>query len=36
MRWGVAKNIVTGWVITMPAAAAVAALGYAVVRLLFD
>ncbi|WP_326597633.1 inorganic phosphate transporter [Streptomyces sp. NBC_01803] len=36
VRWGVAKNIVTGWVITMPAAAAVAALGYAVVRLLFD
>ncbi|MCZ7417470.1 MULTISPECIES: inorganic phosphate transporter [unclassified Streptomyces] len=28
VRWGVAKNIVAGWFITMPAAAAVAALGY--------
>ncbi|HCA85516.1 MAG TPA: hypothetical protein DEQ61_08485, partial [Streptomyces sp.] len=26
VRWGVAKNIIMGWVITMPAAAAVAAL----------
>ncbi|MBW1599317.1 inorganic phosphate transporter [Streptomyces sp. JJ38] len=28
VRWGVAKNIVVGWFITMPAAASVAALGY--------
>jgi inorganic phosphate transporter, PiT family len=35
VRWGVAKNIVLGWFITMPAAAIVAALGYWVVRLLF-
>jgi PiT family inorganic phosphate transporter len=33
VRWGVAKNIVTGWFITMPAAALVAALVYEVVRL---
>ncbi|GAA2510662.1 low-affinity phosphate transporter PitH [Streptomyces thermolineatus] len=30
VRWGVAKNIVMGWFITMPAAALVAALSYAV------
>jgi inorganic phosphate transporter, PiT family len=29
VRWGVAKNIVAGWVITMPAAAGMAALCYA-------
>ncbi|PJE97545.1 anion permease [Streptomyces carminius] len=28
VRWGVAKNIVLGWFITMPAAAAVAGLSY--------
>ena len=28
VRWGVAKNIVLGWFITMPAAALVAALSY--------
>ncbi|MFI9275007.1 anion permease [Kitasatospora sp. NPDC052896] len=28
VRWGVAKNIVLGWFITMPAAAGVAALAY--------
>ncbi|GAA4658306.1 low-affinity phosphate transporter PitH [Streptomyces chumphonensis] len=28
VRWGVAKNIVAGWFITMPAAASVAALSY--------
>lgn len=33
VRWGVAKNIIMGWVITMPAAAAVAALSFWVVRL---
>lgn len=31
VRWGVAKNIILGWFITMPAAAAVAALCYLVV-----
>ncbi|RLL67543.1 inorganic phosphate transporter [Streptomyces sp. Z26] len=33
VRWGVAKNIVAGWFITMPAAGGVAALCYAVVHL---
>ncbi|HZG02196.1 MAG TPA: anion permease [Streptomyces sp.] len=33
VRWGVAKNIVLGWFITMPAAAAVAAASYWAVRL---
>jgi PiT family inorganic phosphate transporter len=28
VRWGVAKNIILGWFITMPAAALVAALMY--------
>ncbi|TJZ52768.1 inorganic phosphate transporter [Streptomyces piniterrae] len=35
VRWGVAKNIVMGWFITMPAAALVAALGYWIVQLAF-
>ncbi|KIZ13781.1 inorganic phosphate transporter [Streptomyces natalensis] len=35
VRWGVAKNIVMGWFITMPAAAGVAALAYWLVRLAF-
>jgi inorganic phosphate transporter, PiT family len=35
VRWGVAKTIVAGWFITMPAAALVAALGYWVVNLVF-
>ncbi|MGW3010854.1 anion permease [Streptomyces sp. NPDC001219] len=35
VRWGVAKNIVMGWFITMPAAALVAALAYWVVELAF-
>lgn len=35
VRWGVAKNIVLGWFITMPAAAVVAALVYAVVHVAF-
>lgn len=35
VRWGVAKNIVLGWFITMPAAAVVAALSFYVVNLLF-
>ncbi|MEW2163277.1 inorganic phosphate transporter [Streptomyces sp. NPDC007084] len=33
VRWGVAKNIVLGWFITMPAAALVAALSFWVVNL---
>ncbi|MGK5639183.1 inorganic phosphate transporter [Streptomyces sp. URMC 126] len=35
VRWGVAKNIVMGWFITMPAAAAVAAVSYWLVQLAF-
>jgi inorganic phosphate transporter, PiT family len=35
VRWGVAKNIVLGWFITMPAAALVAALVYEILRLVF-
>ncbi|MGC5167409.1 anion permease [Luteimicrobium sp. DT211] len=32
VRWGVAKNIMLAWVLTLPAAAAVAALFYVVLR----
>ncbi|HET6856965.1 MAG TPA: inorganic phosphate transporter [Streptomyces sp.] len=35
VRWGVAKNIVLGWFITMPAAGLVAALSYWLVLLVF-
>ncbi|MDQ0749516.1 PiT family inorganic phosphate transporter [Streptomyces africanus] len=35
VRWGVAKNIILGWFITMPAAAIVAAASYGVVSLAF-
>ncbi|MFF9478204.1 anion permease [Streptomyces sp. NPDC014733] len=35
VRWGVAKNIVMGWFITMPAAALVAAVSYWVIKLAF-
>ncbi|MFG3119833.1 MULTISPECIES: inorganic phosphate transporter [unclassified Streptomyces] len=35
VRWGVAKNIVMGWFITMPAAALVAALAYWLIQLVF-
>ncbi|ANW19041.1 inorganic phosphate transporter [Streptomyces clavuligerus] len=35
VRWGVAKNIVLGWFITMPAAAVVAAASYGVIWLVF-
>ncbi|MBW8799531.1 MAG: inorganic phosphate transporter [Streptomyces sp.] len=35
VRWGVAKNIVLGWFITMPAAALVAAAAYGIVYLAF-
>lgn len=35
VRWGVAKNIVAGWFITMPAAASVAAVSFWIVQLAF-
>jgi PiT family inorganic phosphate transporter len=35
VRWGVAGNIVTAWILTFPAAAIVAAVGYLVVSRLF-
>ncbi|MEU0248725.1 inorganic phosphate transporter [Streptomyces sp. NPDC006235] len=35
VRWGVAKNIILGWFITMPAAALVAAVSFWVVNLAF-
>ncbi|MFI8896216.1 anion permease [Streptomyces paradoxus] len=35
VRWGVAKNIILGWFITMPAAAIVAALSFGIVNLAF-
>ncbi|WP_275463512.1 inorganic phosphate transporter [Streptomyces noursei] len=35
VRWGVAKNIVMGWFITMPAAALVAALVFWLIKLAF-
>ncbi|MER7897327.1 inorganic phosphate transporter [Streptomyces sp. NPDC096046] len=35
VRWGVAKNIILGWFITMPAAALVAAASYGIVQLVF-
>ncbi|MFC7263833.1 inorganic phosphate transporter [Streptomyces lutosisoli] len=35
VRWGVAKNIVMGWFITMPAAGLVAALSFWIVNLAF-
>ncbi|MEU2085258.1 inorganic phosphate transporter [Streptomyces albus] len=35
VRWGVAKNIIVGWFITMPAAAVVAAVIYWAVKLVF-
>ncbi|GAA2140642.1 low-affinity phosphate transporter PitH [Kitasatospora kazusensis] len=36
VRWGVAKNIVIGWFITMPAAAIVAAAVYWITHLIFS
>jgi PiT family inorganic phosphate transporter len=36
VRWGVAGNIVIAWIITMPAAAAMAAMAYYAGRLLLD
>ncbi|MEU9148817.1 inorganic phosphate transporter [Streptomyces sp. NPDC048349] len=35
VRWGVAKNIILGWFITMPAAALVAAVSFWIVNLAF-
>ena len=35
VRWGVAGNIVVAWFLTLPAAAAVAALMYTLIRLVF-
>jgi PiT family inorganic phosphate transporter len=35
VRWGVAGNIVTAWVLTFPGAAAIAVIGYLVSRLIF-
>jgi PiT family inorganic phosphate transporter len=34
VRWGIAREIVTAWIITIPAAATIAALGYLAVGLL--
>ncbi|MCW2638325.1 MAG: hypothetical protein JWP76_631, partial [Dactylosporangium sp.] len=34
-RWGVAGNIVLAWILTFPAAAAIAVLAYFVVRPIF-
>lgn len=36
VRWGVARSIVTAWVLTFPAAGAVAALSYVVLRFVFQ
>jgi len=36
VRWGVARSIVTAWVLTFPAAGAAAALVYAVLKLVFQ
>ena len=33
VRWGVARNIVTAWIITLPMAAAAAALSYGLIHL---
>ena len=33
VRWGVAGNIVTAWLLTLPAAAAIGALAYGVTRI---
>jgi len=34
VRWGVAGRIITAWIVTIPASAAVAALAWWVLRLL--
>jgi len=33
VRWGVAGNIVAAWIVTLPAAAIIGAVAYAVTRL---
>ena len=33
VRWGVARNVMVAWIITIPASAAVGALFYALTRL---
>ena len=35
VRWGMAGNIVVGWILTFPAAGAAAALGYLILRYVF-
>jgi len=35
VRWGMARSILIAWVITIPAAALSAALGYGVLRIVF-
>ena len=35
VRWGVARSIVTAWILTFPAAAAVAAFVYFVLKVIF-
>jgi inorganic phosphate transporter, PiT family len=36
VRWGVARSIVTAWVLTFPAAGAAAALVYFVLKFVFQ
>jgi PiT family inorganic phosphate transporter len=36
VRWGVARTIVIGWVLTVPAAAGVAAAAYWILQLVFE
>jgi PiT family inorganic phosphate transporter len=36
VRWGVARSIVTAWVLTFPAAGTVAALTYFVMKFVFQ
>jgi PiT family inorganic phosphate transporter len=36
VRWGVAGNIITAWILTIPAAAAVAALSYVVLHWIIE
>jgi PiT family inorganic phosphate transporter len=35
VRWGVAGNIVTAWILTFPGSAAIAGIAYFIVRPLF-
>jgi PiT family inorganic phosphate transporter len=34
VRWGVAKDIVTAWILTMPATGTIAAIVYSLLKLL--